>query len=78
MASPKTVAIVPVRFIPSAKHRLANSMTASFRQQLVHAMLRDVIKGIKETTCINQVILVTRDTDFIADNLDGQYKLHQS
>jgi 2-phospho-L-lactate guanylyltransferase len=73
-----TVAIIPVRFLPQAKHRLATSWNATSRQELVQAMLRDVITATEATTTIDERVIVTCDATLPDEFTNGNVKIHQS
>ncbi len=72
MTSSEIVAIIPVRFLPSTKHRLAKSYDATQRRLLVHSMLEDVLHAIHQSKLITRSIIVTSDDNFMATypNLD--------
>jgi 2-phospho-L-lactate guanylyltransferase len=72
MTTSEIVAIIPVRFLPSAKHRLAQSFGATQRRLLVHSMLEDVLHAIHQSKLITRSIIVTSDDNFMATypNLD--------
>ncbi len=59
-----TVALIPVRFHPEAKHRLAENWDTTGRRALVQAMLADVLAALDFAKTIGQRILVTCDESF--------------
>jgi len=59
-----TVALIPVRFLPEAKHRLAENWDTTSRRTLVQAMLADVLKALEFSKAIGQRIIVTGDDNF--------------
>ena len=65
MTTGEIVAIIPVRFLPSTKHRLAHSFNTVQRKQLVHSMLEDVLHAIQQSTLISRSIIVTSDENFL-------------
>jgi 2-phospho-L-lactate guanylyltransferase len=72
MTTSEIVVIIPVRFLPSTKHRLARSFDAKQRRLLVHSMLEDVLHAIHQSKLITRTIIVTSDDNFKATypNLD--------
>ena len=72
MTASEIVAIIPVRFLPSTKHRLAQRFDATQRRLLVHSMLKDVLRAIHQSKLISRSIIVTSDENFKATypNLD--------
>ena len=61
-------AVVPVKNLKSAKSRLGGILSEGERQELVIAMLRDVIKALKGSRPITKVFIVA-DTP-LYDHLD--------
>ncbi|MFX1342709.1 MAG: 2-phospho-L-lactate guanylyltransferase [Promethearchaeota archaeon] len=59
-----TVALIPVRFLPEAKHRLAENWDTTSRRALVQAMLADVLTALEYAKTIVQRIIVTCDESF--------------
>jgi 2-phospho-L-lactate guanylyltransferase len=59
-----TVALIPVRFFPEAKHRLAENWDTTRRRELVQAMLADVLTALESAKTIDQRIIVTCDEIF--------------
>ncbi|MFX0078773.1 MAG: 2-phospho-L-lactate guanylyltransferase [Candidatus Hermodarchaeota archaeon] len=59
-----TVALIPVRFLPEAKHRLAENWDTSSRRALVQAMLADVLSALDFAKTIGHWIIVTCDESF--------------
>jgi 2-phospho-L-lactate guanylyltransferase len=59
-----TVALIPVRFFPEAKHRLAENWDTTSRRALVQAMLADVLAALESAKTIDQRIIVTCDEIF--------------
>jgi 2-phospho-L-lactate guanylyltransferase len=64
MAANEIVAIVPVRFHPSTKHRLAQSLDTNQRKQLVQYMLLDILEAINLSKMITRRLIVTNDESF--------------
>ncbi len=54
-------AIVPVRGLPAGKQRLAALLSVEQRNQLVRAMLDDVVETLRATSCIDVVTILSRD-----------------
>ncbi len=72
MAKHDTVAVIPIRFVPSPKHRLAEIFDERSRQQLTEAMLEDVLTAIKTSTGITKVVIVTNNENIqLISNLEG-------
>ena len=63
-----TVALIPVRFFPEAKHRLSENWDTTSRRALVQAMLADVLTALGFAKTISQRIIVTCD-----ENLSSLY-----
>jgi 2-phospho-L-lactate guanylyltransferase len=61
MVTDGTVALIPIRLVPSPKHRLAEVFDTRSRQQLTEAMLKDVLTAIKTTKGITKIIIVTNN-----------------
>ena len=78
MPTSEIVAIVPIRFLPSTKHRLSHSLDSTQRQKLVQSMLVDVIKAIRQSQLIERFVIVTSDEKFLADYADSVFELHRS
>ncbi len=72
MTTSEIVAIIPVRFLPYTKHRLAQRFDATQRRLLVHSMLEDVLNAIHQSKLITRSTILTSDDNFIATypNLD--------
>jgi 2-phospho-L-lactate guanylyltransferase len=66
MTNPYTTAIIPVRLLPTAKHRLSTLLEDTERKELVQAMLEDVLDAAENATTINDVIVVTNDVELEA------------
>lgn len=66
MVASEIVAIVPVRFLPSTKHRLTQRFDAQQRRKLVHSMLEDVLQAIAQSKLISRSVIVTSDDNFVA------------
>ncbi len=64
MTLSSTVALIPVRFLPEAKHRLSTNWDTTSRRALVQAMLADVLTALEFTKTIGQRIIVTCDESF--------------
>ncbi|MFX1577308.1 MAG: 2-phospho-L-lactate guanylyltransferase [Promethearchaeota archaeon] len=64
MAANEIVAIVPIRFHPSTKHRLAPSLDTNQRKQLVQYMLLDILAAINHSKMITRRLIVTNDESF--------------
>jgi 2-phospho-L-lactate guanylyltransferase len=65
MTTSEIVAIIPVRFLPSTKHRLARSFDATQRRLLVHSMLEDVLNAIHQSKLITRSVIITSDDNFL-------------
>lgn len=59
----KTFAIIPVSRFSHAKTRLSPTLTPIERENLLKAMLKDVIKVLKET--VDQVLVISSDKDVL-------------
>ncbi len=78
MLENQITAVVPIRFLPATKHRLAKHLDAQTRQQLVKAMLVDVIKAINSSQLIKQFSIVTSDKEFLSTLSQSEFDLHKS
>ncbi len=78
MPSSNTLAIVPIRFQPSTKQRLAQILDTAMRQQLVKAMLIDVLTAISHAHSIGRCVLVTSDVNFLSGFVPSQFELFKS
>src|SRR5262245_56948826 len=56
-----TCAIVPVKALDQAKRRLAPVLPDRARQQLVVAMLKDVLAALAGVVSIDRIVVVTPD-----------------
>ncbi len=72
------VAIIPIRFLPSLKHRLAQSMDESQRKKLVKSMLADEIKAIGQSEMITRIVIVTSDEDLLIANPPPRFEIYRS
>ena len=61
MSSGRTCAIVPVKALGRAKRRLSSVLPEASRQQLVLAMLQDVLTALAGVESIDFVVVVTPD-----------------
>lgn len=57
----RTLAVLPVKRFASAKQRLAVDFSAGTRRAIVEAMVTDVLVGLRRSTEVDQVLVVTRD-----------------
>jgi 2-phospho-L-lactate/phosphoenolpyruvate guanylyltransferase len=55
----RTVAILPVKSFPAAKQRLRQGLDPSSRQDLVRAMLTDVVSSLRSAS-LDAILVVTR------------------
>lgn len=78
MSSSNTLAIVPIRLQPSTKQRLAQVLDITVRQQLVKAMLIDVLSAISHANSISRCVLVTSDANFSSGFAPSQFELFKS
>ncbi|MGI9270358.1 MAG: 2-phospho-L-lactate guanylyltransferase [Woeseiaceae bacterium] len=58
-----TWAILPVKQIGSAKQRLSNVLSNTERQELFRNMLGDVLAAVDDTTALQDLLIVTRDSE---------------
>lgn len=63
LGTPRIMAILPVRLLPSPKQRLEGLLDDSARHTLVLAMLRDALAAATKATRINRVLIVTTDPE---------------
>ena len=63
--------VVPVRYLPDAKQRLAGVLSARERQELARAMLEDVLSALAAGAGLAGILLVTREPE--ARHLAGRY-----
>ena len=63
MAAPgaRVTAVVPVRGLPAGKSRLAAVLQPAQRNQLVRAMLDDVVRVLRSVPAVARVIVLSRD-----------------
>jgi len=61
MSSGRTCAIVPVKALEQAKRRLSSVLSDAARQQLVLAMLQDVLAALAGVESIDWTVVVTGD-----------------
>ena len=61
MSSGRTCAIVPVKALEQAKRRLSSVLPDAARQQLVLAMLQDVLAALAGVGSIDWAVVVTGD-----------------
>ena len=57
----RTIAVLPVKRIASAKTRLAEDLSAGTRRAIVEAMVTDVLVALRRSKEVDQVLVVTRD-----------------
>jgi 2-phospho-L-lactate guanylyltransferase len=76
LVSTSTVAIIPVRTIPSAKHRLASLLDSTSRRKLAVAMLEDVLDAAKKAHEINRIIILTSEKKLLNANLLQKYEVY--
>jgi 2-phospho-L-lactate/phosphoenolpyruvate guanylyltransferase len=60
---PKLWAVVPVKEIGRSKQRLSGALFSDEREQLVRAMLRDVLYALRSASGLGDVLVVTRDAE---------------
>jgi len=58
---PATFAIVPVKRLSEAKSRLAPLLSENERRQFCLAMLKDVLKAVRNTEDIHRAVVVSKD-----------------
>ena len=73
-----TVALIPVRFLPEAKHRLSENWDTTSRRALVQAMLADVLAALEFAKTISQRIIVTCDENFSPTNTQDNVETYRS
>lgn len=56
-----TVAILPVKRFANAKQRLAASLPADLRRSLAEAMVADVLRALRRTSAIDEIVVVTAE-----------------
>lgn len=56
-----TVAILPVKRFANAKQRLAASLPADLRRSLAEAMVSDVLRALRRTNAIDEIVVVTAE-----------------
>lgn len=59
----KTFAIIPVSRFSQAKTRLSPTLTPFERENLLKAMLKDVVSAISD--CVNQIVVISSDRDVL-------------
>lgn len=59
----RTIAILPVKSFDAAKRRLADTLGASARQELVQAMFQDVLAALRLVGELDAIAVVTRNPD---------------
>lgn len=62
----RTAAILPVKHFAQAKRRLSASVAGPLRDDLVRAMVGDVLAALAETASIQRTIVVTREDSVAA------------
>jgi 2-phospho-L-lactate guanylyltransferase len=60
-ATLRTIAVVPVKRLSSAKQRLAEDFSGGTRRAIVEAMITDVLVALRRSNEVDQVLVVTRD-----------------
>ncbi|MFX1561995.1 MAG: 2-phospho-L-lactate guanylyltransferase [Promethearchaeota archaeon] len=70
-----TVAIIPFRTMPAAKHRLAPILDSDSRQNLVLAMLKDVLHAVENANEINRILIVSSEKELLNSILPNEYEL---
>jgi 2-phospho-L-lactate guanylyltransferase len=68
---PQALAVIPVRGSSSAKTRLGPLFTEDERLALVWSMLRRLVRIVKESDSVGHTLIVTRDPEAVARNLDA-------
>lgn len=56
-----TAAILPVKRFANAKQRLASSLPADLRRSLAEAMVADVLRALRRTRAIDEIVVVTSE-----------------
>lgn len=67
----RTAAVLPVKRFTQAKQRLRASIAESARQELVTAMVSDVLSALADVDAIDLTVLVTRELAAVAAADDG-------
>jgi 2-phospho-L-lactate guanylyltransferase len=78
MALHEIVAIIPIRLLPSTKHRLEQKLDGTQRQQLVKSMLNDVFKAIGQSTMISRLVIITSDMNYLSSYPSIAFELYES
>src|ERR1700745_2444341 len=56
-----TIAILPIKRLASAKHRLRDELDPAPRRALVEAMFSDVLVALRRATLVDEVLVVSHD-----------------
>lgn len=56
-----TTAVLPVKRFANAKQRLAASLPADLRRSLAEAMVSDVLRALRRTKAIDEIVVVTAE-----------------
>jgi 2-phospho-L-lactate guanylyltransferase len=56
-----TIAVLPIKSLPEAKHRLAEELSPGPRRALVEAMFSDVLVALRRTASLDGMLVVSSD-----------------
>src|ERR1700753_2073715 len=56
-----TIAILPIKRLDAAKHRLRDELDPAPRRALVEAMFSDVLVALRRATLVDEVLVVSHD-----------------
>jgi 2-phospho-L-lactate guanylyltransferase len=57
----RTLAVVPIKTLNSAKQRLAGALASGARQSLAQAMFSDVLASLRRSRAVDDIVVVTAD-----------------
>ncbi len=78
MVNDGTVAIIPIRFVPSPKHRLAEVFDRPARQKLTEAMLEDVLAAIETSVGVTKIVVVTNNEEIPSISLPKGFEVFKT
>ncbi|MFX1319324.1 MAG: 2-phospho-L-lactate guanylyltransferase [Promethearchaeota archaeon] len=78
MSESEIVAIIPIRFLPSTKQRLASILDARQRQELVKSMLLDVLNATNTSHLISKSIIVTYNDTLLPTVANPNFRIYKS
>lgn len=78
MAKVRVIAIVPIRIMPSTKHRLEKILDAETRQAFSKAMLSDVLRAITDAELIHDVYIITSNEELEQELTKQEYKIFKT